>query len=131
MTGTRGIPVPRDLGRGVERAFACGVGECDERVAEQVEGCCQAAASGFASRRPRCPTLVEMKGVRWTAARRLGAWKPPIRHCAVRLYQRCAISITSLDPAPGPDRTNTRNGSRARTPRTIAVWRSKVPKNPT
>ncbi len=36
-------------------------------------------------------------------------------------HHRCATSITSRDPLPGPSRMNTRNGSRARTPRPMVV----------
>jgi len=46
-------------------------------------------------------------------------------------YQRWATSITTRDPSPGPDRTNTRTGSRARTPSPNVVCPSKVPKNAT
>jgi hypothetical protein len=31
-------------------------------------------------------------------------------------HHRCATSMTTRDPTPGPARLNTRNGSRARTP---------------
>lgn len=44
-----------------------------------------------------------------------------------RRHQRCATSITSRDPLPGPASVNTRNGSRARTPSPIRVTASKVP----
>src|SRR6478609_2058085 len=39
----------------------------------------------------------------------------PIRH------QRCATSITSREPVPGPSTVNTRNGNRARTPRPMVI----------
>ncbi len=42
-------------------------------------------------------------------------------------HQRCATSITSRDPEPGPSRMSTRNGSLPRTPRPIVVWPSNDP----
>jgi hypothetical protein len=42
-------------------------------------------------------------------------------------HQRCATSITMRLPLPGPVSVRTRKGSRARTPRPIVVWPSKVP----
>jgi hypothetical protein len=42
-----------------------------------------------------------------TAAEPASASEPPVT------YQRWATSITTRDPSPGPERTNTRNGSRA------------------
>ncbi len=42
-------------------------------------------------------------------------------------YQRCATSITNLDPAPGPCSTNTRNGNLARTPSPMVDCPSKEP----
>ena len=48
----------------------------------------------------------------WPADRR-----QPSRYC-----QRCATSMTSRDPSPGPGRVNTRNGNRARTPSPTSWW---------
>jgi hypothetical protein len=42
-------------------------------------------------------------------------------------HQWCATSITNLDPAPGPCRTNTRKGNLARTPSPIVDCPSKEP----
>ena len=52
-----------------------------------------------------------------STARHLRHWREPTSHeSKIDSYQRCATSITNLDPAPGPCSTNTRNGNLARTP---------------
>lgn len=42
-------------------------------------------------------------------------------------YHLCATSITTREPSPGPSNVNTRKGNRARTPKPIVVYPSKLP----
>ena len=53
--------------------------------------------------------------------------RPPGPVPSSTAHQRCATSITSRDPVPGPASTKTRNGSRARTPSPTVVVASKLP----
>ena len=80
-----------------------------------------AASATARERRRRCP----VPGHSGTGHRPLVSC--PCPH-AVSLraagHQKCATSMTSRDPEPGPSRVNTRNGSRARTPRPRVVYPS-------